>query len=67
MAREFTAADIRAIADMVMRGSLENVLLAVGFGCAERAKTLGGTAADAWVEGKIICEAAADKAREAGL
>lgn len=67
MASELTAADITAIVAAVRSGGLENVLLAVGFGCEQKARTLGGVAHDAWLQGRKICNEAADKAREVGL
>lgn len=67
MAFELTAEDVVAIVQAVRNGGLENVLLAVGFGCEQKAKTLGGVAHDAWIRGRAICNEAADKAREHGL
>jgi hypothetical protein len=67
MAFELTTGDVNAIVQAVRNGGLENVLLAVGFACQERAKTLGGAANDQWTRGRSLCNEAADRARELGL
>lgn len=67
MVFDLTTRDVACIIQAVRNGGLENVLLAVGFACQERAKTLGGAAQDAWLKGRAICNEAAEKARTAGL